>query len=320
MTVVGIGLTHVLDDTQLRNETFVLGEAAGVGGQIRQDEAGGDGDSDGGSTFNPEKPTPGSMAKGALHVGQDAGGDQGGEGVGDEVATEQDGVPGGQLAARVPLGQNQQRSRQEGSLDKAQQEPDDDHVLEVLGVSGQRGDETPQGHGNGNVQGRARDAVDDHVGGHLHENVSDVQDTQTGGELGVGEAEVLLQTLETGGGDIVAVEIVHDVDQHEDAASQIELPLQTLLGGGTTGRVHLRQDGLLDGDMLEVLRLHLVHVGLDGGGLVERHGVARMSNSHTQNSAEQKRRGQTAADEQTEPARVRQRSGRGFISAGPRRT
>ncbi|KAI6760449.1 hypothetical protein HG530_009309 [Fusarium avenaceum] len=233
-----ICLSDILDHAQLRNLSLLLGEASRVVRQVGQDEGGRNGNSHGDGALDPEQPSPGRVAKNTLHVGQHARADKRGEGVGDQVAAEQNGVSLGQLPARVPLRQDEERTRQEGSLDEAQEESDADHAGKVVYAAGQGRDEAPEEHGGGDVQRGPLDAVDEHVGGHLHEDVADVEDAQAGGVLVVAEVEVLLEALEAGGGHVVAVEVVHDVDEHEEGASRVELALHALLDGLAVLRVH----------------------------------------------------------------------------------
>lgn len=100
---VGVSLTDILSHAQLSDVELLLGEATRVSGQVGKDEGGGDGDTHSDGTLDPEEPAPGSVSEDALHVGEDTGADEGGEGVGDEVTAEEDGVAGGELAAGVPL-------------------------------------------------------------------------------------------------------------------------------------------------------------------------------------------------------------------------
>jgi hypothetical protein len=72
------------------------------------------------------------MAQDTLHVGQDSGGDKRRECVGDEVTAEEESIAGSQFAASVPLRQNKQGTGQESSLDKAQEESNNNQVLEVI--------------------------------------------------------------------------------------------------------------------------------------------------------------------------------------------
>ena len=239
LITVGIRLTDILQHAQLSDLALFLGETTGVVRKIRQDEASQNGEEHRHRALNPEQPAPGGVTEGSLHVGEHTGTDESGEGIGDQVSAEQDGIAGGQLAASVPLGENEEGTGEESGLDETQQESDGNHVAEVLGVAGQGGDDTPQQHGNGDVDGGPRDAVDEHVGRHLHDDVADIQDTQTGRVFRVGEGQILLQTLETGSGHVVAVEVVHDVDEHEQTAAGIQLPLQLLLDDHTACRVHL---------------------------------------------------------------------------------
>jgi hypothetical protein len=58
---------------------------------------------------------------------------------------------------------------------------------------------------------------------HLHEDVSDVEDTQACSVLGIREVQIRLKTPQTSSGDVVSVEVVHDVDEDEQGASEREL-------------------------------------------------------------------------------------------------
>lgn len=86
----------------------------------------------------------------------------------------------------------------------------------------------------------------------MHQNISDVQNTQTCRILVVGEVEVRLQTLQTGRRDVVAVEVIHDVDQNEQTASSIKLALQALLDDDPTSWIDVRKHILLFSHVLEV--------------------------------------------------------------------
>ena len=116
------------------------------------------------------------MAEDPLHVGQHAGTHQGGEGVGDEITTKQEGIPRGQLAPGVPLGEDEEGAGKEGSLDKAEEEADNDHASKVVHDSREGRDQSPQQHRAPNVEGRPRYQVDGHVGRDLHEDIAHVQD------------------------------------------------------------------------------------------------------------------------------------------------
>lgn len=271
---IGIGLANILQHTNLRNMPLLLGEAARVVWQIGENDQGQQGKEHRDRTFDPEQPAPGGVAQRALHVGQDARADEGREGVGDEVAAKEDGVARGELAARVPLGQDEQGAGKERGLDEAQKEAHNDHAGEILHDARQGGDEAPDEHDGAEVQRRPRDAVDEHVGGDLHEDVADVENAQTGLVLGVVEAEVRLQALEAGGGDVVAVEVVHDVDGDEEGAARVEFALEALLDADAVLGRHVRdvEVGRLEvgrhgaGDDLEVLDILLGSMRAAEGG------------------------------------------------------
>lgn len=203
------------------------------------------------------------MAQDTVHVGQHTRSDKRRESIGDQVTAEQNGVPGGQLPAGVPLGEDEQGTGQESGLDEAQQEADSHHVAKVASQSGAGRDQTPESHRNGDVDGRPLDAVDEHVRRHLHQNVSHIQNTQTSRVLCVGELEVLLQSLQTGRRDVVTIQIVHDVDEHEQTAPSIQLALEALLDNGPTSRVDVRHWSPQLGHIFEVFDALLLDLNLE---------------------------------------------------------
>jgi hypothetical protein len=100
---VDISNAHIFGHAKLSDFEFFLGEASGVVRQVGEDECGGDGNSHRSCALDPEKPSPGTVSKISIHVTKNSRCDQGREGVGDEVATEQDGVPLGELPTCVPF-------------------------------------------------------------------------------------------------------------------------------------------------------------------------------------------------------------------------
>lgn len=110
-----VGLSNILEKSQLRQLSLFIGESPSVSGKIWQDEHGQEGDTHGDGTLDPEEPSPGSVTERALHVAEDTGGDEGGESVGDEVTAEQDSVSEGQFPSGVPFRENEQGSGKEGS-------------------------------------------------------------------------------------------------------------------------------------------------------------------------------------------------------------
>jgi hypothetical protein len=64
-------------------------------------------------------------------------------------------------------------------------------------------------------------------------------DTQASCILGIVDAKVFLQTTETSGGDVVSVQVVHNIDKDEERASRIQLSLQRLLRPFSTLRIHV---------------------------------------------------------------------------------
>ena len=83
----------------------------------------------------------------------------------------------------------------------------------------------------------------------LHENVSHVEDTQTRRILRIVEIQIILETSQTRSSNVVAIEVVHDVDQHEQTAPRVQLALQGFLDRRPMGRIH----GLMPILILEIL-------------------------------------------------------------------
>lgn len=235
---VCISFSNVLNHAELRNLSLLLGEASRVVWEIGEDDGRRDRNSHRDSSFDPEQPTPGCVAQYSLHIGQDASSNERREGVGDEVSAEQDGVASSQLSARVPLGKDQESTGEEGGLDESKEKPNENHADKVVDDSGEGRDETPEKHGARDVQRRSADPIDEHVGRDLHENVADVKNTQTCRVFCIVELQVLLETFESCRRDVVAIQVVHDVDQNEKSAPGIQLSLQLLLNDLSVNRVH----------------------------------------------------------------------------------
>ena len=251
---VGVGLSYILHHPVLGEFTLFLGEPAAVVRQVRENERCDDGDEHGYGTLNyshrqlssipriqytltPEEPAPGRMSQDPLHVRQHASPDERRESVGDEVSAEEDRISRGQLPAGVPLGQDEQGTGQKRRLDEADEEPNQHHSRKVLCVARERRDQAPDEHHGGNVERRPRDPVHEHVRRDLHQDVPDVEDAQARCVLRVVDVEIVLETLEPRGRDVISVEVVHDVDDHEQTAAGVQLPLQPLLDARSPCRV-----------------------------------------------------------------------------------
>jgi hypothetical protein len=138
---IRVALSGVLVQTELSDIEFFLGEALGIVRHIGQHESGDDGDSHGKGTFDEEQPTPCGMSENAFHVVQDTGGDEGTEGVRDQVlsgvqamstgrptqnrlfvlmthSAEEDSVSQRNLLLGVPFTQHEQGSGQEDGSGK----------------------------------------------------------------------------------------------------------------------------------------------------------------------------------------------------------
>jgi hypothetical protein len=87
------------------------------------------------------------------------------------------------------------------------------------------------------------DLVDEHVGGDLHKDVTNIEDTETCGILIIVQLKVILQALEASSRNVVSIEIVHDVNQNEESATSIELEFETLLDSSTSFGIHCSGEG-----------------------------------------------------------------------------
>lgn len=73
---------------------------------------------------------------------------------------------------------------------------------------------TPYDHNRRQVECRFANLVEEEVAGHLHENISNEKDTQCRQILCPSQIELVLQSRQSSGSDIVAIKIVHQV--HDD--------------------------------------------------------------------------------------------------------
>ena len=85
---------------------------------------------------------------------------------------------------------------------------------------GRRADDSPHNHHRRQVKTRFSNLVQKQITRDLHQQISDEQDTQRGQILRGRQAEPalggrVLQSCESCGSNIVAVEVVHDVHQHK---------------------------------------------------------------------------------------------------------
>lgn len=62
---------------------------------------------------------------------------------------------------------------------------------------------------------------------------------QASSVLRIVDSEVLLKTAKSGGGDVVPVQVIHNVDEDEKRASGVQLPLQPLLDVFSSFGIHL---------------------------------------------------------------------------------
>lgn len=172
---------------------------------------------------------PSGMAKLALHTVEDTGCDQGAERVTDQTATREDRGAHAEFRALVPLREQEQRAGEERGLHKTEEEAREEGTDEAIvfwsvlshecrcaenslvRYARKCGNHTPDDHTAWEVDRGLADVVQEHVPrrrgneykelrecyvhlrGNLHENVSDVKDTEQGVEFLVLEVEIILE-------------------------------------------------------------------------------------------------------------------------------
>lgn len=160
---VFVGFAYVFSHAEHGNGAFFLGEAARVVWKVRQDEDSGDGDDHCCGALNPVEPSPSTVAEGAFHVGEHGGADERREGVGDEVAAEENGITEREFTACIPFREDQKGAWQESGFDKTDEKADGYHACEVVRASRESRDHAPKEHDDGDVKRRSWDAVDNHI-------------------------------------------------------------------------------------------------------------------------------------------------------------
>lgn len=156
-------------------------------------------------TFNNVQPLPRRQTVRVPQPTQDPSCNQIAECTRDQGPRVKDGHAQVQLRLGVPLGQVEQHAREEGRLDHAEDEPARDDLSKTLDQRGQ-GRHGPPEHGEETqVERRAAHVVEQHVGRHLSEDVTNKEDGEPELVLRVAEIEVRLEALEPGCGIIVAV-------------------------------------------------------------------------------------------------------------------
>lgn len=207
------------------------------------------------------------MAQNALHVGENASSNKRGECIRDQVSTKENCVSRCQLSTGIPFRQNHESSGKESGLNKTEEETDDDQSRKVSGHTRQGRDETPNEHDDGDIKRGPLDPVDENVGWDLHQDIADIENAQTCRILAIIHIEIFLEPLETSSGDVIAVQIVHDVDENEETTASIELALQAFLYPCTRGRIGQRRAHRSGLRSLHRLRRRLLEMGGIRAGL-----------------------------------------------------
>jgi hypothetical protein len=217
------------------------------------------------------------VAEHAVHVGEYTGRDEGGERVGDEVTTEQDGVTEGELPTGVPLppvsaaqaavettrridaylGQDEEGTREESSLNETQAKTSGHHSPKAGHDARERRDHAPKKHGDANVDTGSGYPVYDHVARHLHQDVPNVEDTEACRVVGVAELQVGLETLFRSAS--IRSKAVSPSHTHLETGSRDVVPVKVVCGGqsGWFTRTSQRRTEDVDDDEKGASRIEL---------------------------------------------------------------
>jgi len=226
-----IRLVNVAEQTPLGKGTLLLAQPASGTRVVGQDEGGDTSEGDRDNALDDEEPAPAGNALGTVHVAEHSSADDAAEHVGQGVSRVEERHSARQLGAGVPGAHEEDGAGEEGGLDETEDEAHGDEITELAGCGVASRDGAPEGHGGGEVDGRAH-ARDEEVGWQLHQEVGDEEDGRGQVEVGPGHAEVSLERALAGLGEVGTVEEVEQV--HEDEAGQqmqVHLAHQGLVGG-----------------------------------------------------------------------------------------
>lgn len=171
-------------------------------------------DDDGNDTLDDEEPSPGAQSQTAIQTPRDPRSDQTAERARDERAGREQRGAEPQLPPRIPTAEEVQTAGKIGSLDETQEEADTGDAGKVLRPRRRAADDAPGHHRGGKIDARFPHLVQVQIAGDLHQDVADEEDRHGGLVLIADEVEVRLEPAQPRRGDVVPVQVVHDV--HED--------------------------------------------------------------------------------------------------------
>lgn len=194
--------------------TLLRSEPLGGGGEVGEDEVSDHRDHEGHDALEDEEPLPAGDAAEAVHAVEDTGSDESGKSGSQDVSGVEDGNASGNLLSVVEDGEDVHGAGVEGGLSETEEETSEQEADEVLGEGGQSRDDGPEHHDETHVP-RRTSSGQEHVAGNLTEDVADEEDGNAGLVLGVGEVEVLLEVVQAGQGDGIAIYCWLGLRQHQ---------------------------------------------------------------------------------------------------------
>ena len=210
---------------------LVLGQPAGVGGAVNQDEGADEAGDDGQEALDQEHPVDAVHAQQAVKLQQTAG-QRVAEHVGDGQAHVEQTRGPGTARCRVPVGQVEHDAGEEAGLGDTQQEAEGVEAHRPLDEHEAGGDSAPADHDSGHPP-PCTDPVHDEVRGDLEDGVTDEEERGAEGVGGSRDAVVGLPGM-LGPTEVGAVNEGDDVHQQQER--------DEALG-------HLGQSGLNDGGL-----------------------------------------------------------------------
>jgi hypothetical protein len=181
-----VTLSVCLDTSALQtvdgDHAFAVGQALGVGREIKKEEGGANSPDNGCCTLNDEQPSPASKTASSLHSTSDGTSQKTSKCTGQDSGRDVDTETLGLLLLLVPRRDDEKDTGRETSFENTDQNPKCEEVLVVFDDGHDAGEGTPDGHDSGKVDGRL-DADKEHIGRRLEDDIGDEENNQTNGIL-----------------------------------------------------------------------------------------------------------------------------------------
>lgn len=186
---------------------------------------------------------------------EDCGGEEPAKGVADLLCDVETCNAFSELGFGVPRGEVVDCTGEEDGFCSAEDGADDEELLVALDGGGGGGDGAPDDDGQADVHAWAGDFCDEQVGGDLEGQVADEEDGDGCCELLGGHVEVFHDALQFCGSEVLAVDVVENVQDAD---------------GGQHDKVDLAHDLAVEGFHFVLVQGakavgHAVHLACDGG-------------------------------------------------------